>query len=75
MKCYRVLYTPDNTAFMVWETSEENALKKVRPRNCKELPEGTEESQNDYIVDVFTPETNGTGILAFYDVYTTFNRE
>lgn len=72
MKCWRILYVPDNTAFMVWAESEEAALKKARERNRKELD--TEEYVEEYKIDEFTPETNEVGILVFYDIYTTFER-
>ncbi len=73
MKCWRVLYKPDNTAFMVWAETEQIGLDKVRKRNLKEL-ENTEDSLEDYIIDEFTLETNGTGMLVFYDVYSVFER-
>ena len=78
MRCWRVLYKPDNTAFMVYADSEEEALDKAIKRNLKELDitkdeEG--EDLKDYLIDEFTLKTNGTGMLAFYDVYSTFERE
>lgn len=72
MKCWRILYVPDNTAFMVWAESKEAALNNARERNCKELD--TNDCVDDYIIDEFTPETNEVGILVFYDIYTTFER-
>lgn len=75
MKCWRVLYKPDNTAFMVWAETEEIALKKVRERNIYELDNPEEECINDYIIGEFTPKTNNIGIIAFYDVYLSFERK
>ena len=72
MKCFRVLYKPDDTAFMVWAETEEKALELARTRNLKELANDHNEGPEDYLVDEFTPETNGTGILAFYDVQESF---
>lgn len=74
MKCWRVLYKPDNTAFMVWADTKELALDKARKRNISELDDITEEGIEDYIIDEFTPDTNKNGILAFYDVYSVFER-
>lgn len=74
MKCWRVLYKPDDTAFMVWADIKEIALEKVRKRNIEELDVPEEECIDDYLIDEFTPETNGVGILAFYDVYSVFER-
>ncbi len=73
MKCWRVLYVPDNTAFMVWAESKEEGLDKARKRNIKELNTEEDCSEN-YIIDEFTPETNDVGILVFYDIYSTFER-
>ena len=75
MKCYRVLYTPDNTAFMVYAENETDALLKARNRNLNELDETEFESEKDYLVDEFTINTNGTGILAFYDCYAVYERK
>ena len=72
MKCWRILYVPDNTAFMVWAESKEAALNKARERNRKEL--GAKDCVDDYKIDEFTPETNTVGIIVFYDIYTTFER-
>lgn len=73
MKCWRVLYVPDNTAFMVWAESKEEGLNKARKRNIKEL-NAEEDCSENYIIDEFTPETNDVGILVFYDIYSTFER-
>ena len=73
MKCWRVLYVPDNTAFMVWAESKDIALDKVRKRNINEL-ENIKDCVDDYLIDEFTQETNDSGILAFYDIYETFER-
>lgn len=75
MRCWRVLYKPDNTAFMVWAGMRRDALKKARARNVLELENSEGESASDYMVDEFTPDTNGTGILAFYDVYSVNPRD
>lgn len=74
MKCYRVLYTPDDTAFMVYAASEEDAIGKVMKRNIEELNDGSGLDDKEYIVDEFTVDTNGTGIIAFYDCYSVHNR-
>lgn len=73
MRCWRVLYKPDNTAFMIWAETKEMALKNVRRRNLSEL-ENAEDCVDDYLIDEFTPETNDIGILVFYDVYSVFER-
>lgn len=73
MKCFRILYTLDDTAFMVWAETEDQALEKVRERNRSELT-NTDESKSDYKIDAFTPETNDTGMLVFYNVYEVFER-
>ena len=80
MKCFRVLYKPDDTAFMVWADTEDDAFEKAKTRNISELDTSLDEetegaSRSDYVIDEFTPETNGTGILVFYDVYTVFERK
>lgn len=75
MKCWRVLYTPDDTAFMVWAKTEDQAFEKVKERNMNELDEGGGDSRTEYLIDEFTPETNKTGIMAFYDVYSVFKRK
>lgn len=72
-KCYRVLYSGDDTAFAVWAESEEEALKKAMERNDSELEEETDKI--DYLVTEFTPETNGTGMLVFYDAYQVRERK
>ena len=74
MKCYRILYQPDDTAFMVWAETEEKALELARTRNITELENADDEGPEDYLIDEFTPESNGTGILAFYDVQACFER-
>lgn len=38
MKCYRILYKPDNTAFMVWAENKQQALDIAHEKNKKELP-------------------------------------
>lgn len=73
MKCYRVLYKPDNTGFMVWADSDKEALNKARNRNRIELDK-IEENVSDYLIDEFNPETNDNGILVFYDIYSVFER-
>lgn len=75
MKCYRILYTIDNTAFMVYAKDSVEALKKARERNVRELDEVEYEKEEDYIIDEFTIDTNGTGILAFYDCYSVHERK
>ncbi len=76
MHCFRVLYVPDDTAFMVWAETEEKSIEKVMERNIAELDkEGEGLNRSDYLVDEFTPQTNDTGILAFYDVYSVFERK
>lgn len=75
MKCWRILYKPDDTAFMIWANTEEEAFKKVKERNENELDKGNDTSKADYLIDEFTPKTNETGILAFYDVYSVFERK
>ena len=75
MKIYRVLYTPDDTAFMIYAESKEQALEKAIKKNIDEL-EYPDDADNlkDYLIDEFTPETNNTGILTFWDVFTVFPR-
>lgn len=74
MKCYRVLYQPDNTGFMIWADSEKEALNKARKRNRSELDNIEEENAKDYLINEFTQKTNDNGIMAFYDVYAVFER-
>lgn len=79
MKCYRVLYKPDNTAFMVWGHTKSGALLKAMARNDLELNNEDEReyawNEELYIIDEFTPDTNRTGILAFYDCYEVYERK
>lgn len=75
MKCYRVLYKPDNTGFMVWAESDKEALDKARKKNRSELDgDDIEENLQDYLLDEFKPETNDHGILVFYDIYSVYER-
>lgn len=76
MKCWRVLYKPDNTAFMVWAYTESSALIKAMKRNQAELndPKQYDLGEDNYIVDEFNLETNGSGVLAFYDCYSVYER-
>ena len=75
MKCYRVLFKPDDTAFMVWAEDERAALTKARERNRYELDKTSEDIEENYLVDEFSPSTNGTGIMAFYDCYAVYERK
>lgn len=74
MKCYRILYKPDNTAFMVWAENKQQALDIAHEKNKKELPTDQEIDITDYHAVEFTPGTNSIGILTFYDIYETFER-
>ena len=75
LKVYRVLYVPDDTAFMIYAESVEQALEKAIKKNIDELEysDGVD-NMEDYLIDEFTPETNNTGMLTFWDVYTVFPR-
>lgn len=77
MKCFRLLYTVDNTAYMVYAKTEEEAFIKVSDRNYDSLNEDNRDDalrRENYIIDEFTPETNGDGILEFIDVNNTMER-
>lgn len=77
MKCFRFLYKPDNTAFMAYGNSMDEAFERVSKRNYDDLDEERTQAFNreNYLCDEFTPETNGNGVLVFYDIYNTFPRK
>ena len=76
MKIFRVLYTPDNTAYMVYAETEKEAYEKASRRNYRDLVSDSYDALRRDLYDIveFVPDTNGDGVLTFYDIYDTFQR-